>query len=321
MAMRVRTMVNKFLAHCAASKSPKTEMAYRYQLSKLVSRKGSKIANRLRPIDLTSWAKSWHEVQAVKRLFSWAVKEAGIIRKSPIVYVRLPARKGRRRTLTPTEIARFLRSQRREARLYFLALRESAARPQEIRAATFADLYSEKPGEDIRQALVEGRALIVLYEFKDSDKRTDDDRPRVVLVSKRLGRAVCRRMRYMHDARDHIFINTEGKPWSNNAVRCVMRRARRRLGLHRDARGENVVAYTFRHTAATNLAAAGLLDRTLADLLGHVETKTTARYQHLCVGHLRAALARAQANARPPRAVKNSRKSGRSVPTSKRRSG
>ena len=47
-----------------------------------------------------------------------------------------------------------------------------------------------------------------------------------------------------------------------------------------DANGENVVAYTLRHTAATRACTSGVPDRVLADLMGHTSTDTTRRYQH-----------------------------------------
>src|SRR6185295_4351794 len=59
-------------------------------------------------------------------------------------------------------------------------------------------------------------------------------------------------------------------------------------GVGRDRHGETIVPYTFRHTAATLASAAGVRDRLLADALGHTETSTTARYQHLATEHIRA---------------------------------
>lgn len=71
-----------------------------------------------------------------------------------------------------------------------------------------------------------------------------------------------------------------------HALRCRFRVLRRRLGIERDRRGETIVPYSFRHTGATIAAASGVRDRILADVLGHIETKTIARYQHLQRGHL-----------------------------------
>ncbi len=63
-----------------------------------------------------------------------------------------------------------------------------------------------------------------------------------------------------------------------------------KLGFAPDEHGENVVAYTLRHTGGTRATAQGVRDRVLADLMGHAQTTTTRRYQHLQTEHLHAAL-------------------------------
>jgi integrase len=69
-----------------------------------------------------------------------------------------------------------------------------------------------------------------------------------------------------------------------------MRRLRAKLKLKPDANGENVVAYTFRHTAATRACTSGVPDPVLADLMGHTSTDTTRRYQHPQLDHLAKAI-------------------------------
>lgn len=301
MALRVSKVLSAFLLICEMTRSENTVRYYRHHLRKLVIRVGRKEASRLRKIDLTSWAKTWHEFQAVLRCFAWAAKEAELIRKSPFVGVRLPPMGGRKRVLRPQEISQLLRGLRPFPRLFFLAMRETLARPQEIRSVRWCDLKSENPRDDLRSSLLAGRGLIVLQKFKSRDRRADGSRPRVLLISKLLGRAIVRRMDSHIHRGGNIFLNSVGEAWTANAVRCVMRRVRRRLAIEVDADGEKLTAYTIRHSTATDAAAGGVLDRALADLLGHVETKTTARYQHLCVGHLRSALERAKASQRTPR--------------------
>lgn len=183
-----------------------------------------------------------------------------------------------------------MRTGKRASRYFMLALRETLARPQEIRAAAFEQLQSEDVDTPIEVALPAGRALIVQHEFKDRRRRHDTTRPRVLLISRRLGRLIVRIARQRGTWSGPIFLNNLGKAWSKNAVRCLFRRIRRRLAMPADANGENVVAYTFRHSLATYAASKGVHGRTLADLLGHVETRTTDRYVHLNVGHLREAM-------------------------------
>lgn len=290
MSVTVRSMVSRFLKWAEKALAPNTVAAYRHQLGKVPRSMRDKIASRCRPADLTRWAKTWHECQAVVRLFNWARDEAGIVRTNPFSRVRLPARRGRKRIVGPATLATFLRKSQRAGREFLLAMRETFARPQEIRLATWEQLQAEDPDQAIDAALVEGRALIVQHEYKDSSRRKGEPKPRVLLVSRRLGRLILRIARRSRPRTGPIFLNFRNSPWSKNAVRCLMRRVRRRLGIAKDAQGESVVAYTFRHSLATWAASRGVRDRLLADLLGHVETRTTERYVHLDVAHLRHAV-------------------------------
>lgn len=187
-------------------------------------------------------------------------------------------------------LARILRKSSSSFRRYLLALRESLARPQEIRAATWAHLWWPEKPDGLRAALLAGQAVLVLDDFKARRRRADANIPRLIPVSPRLGRLLWRLFCRGAGDSGHIFLNHHGRPWTNNAVRCRMRWIRKTLRLARDHRGENIVCYSLRHTGATWAAAAGLRDRLLADVMGHSTTRTTARYQHLQIEDLQAAL-------------------------------
>jgi len=139
----------------------------------------------------------------------------------------------------------------------------------------------------------------VLREYKNRKRRRLPNEPRVILLSPQVGRLIAQLMPRDIDETAKIFLTAQGRAWSANALRCRMRRLRHALKLKPDARGENVVPYTFRHTGAMNAAAAGIRDRVLADILGHTETSTTQRYIHLQTEHLRAALEKFWAMKRP----------------------
>lgn len=298
MKWTLRKVINAFLRWADAALAPNTAGAYAHHLRRFARAIGNKEARRLRVIDLTGWGKSWHEYQAVIRCFNWAVDEARLLRSHPFVDLSLPPRNERLRILSPAEMQSFLRGATRAGRNFYLALRETMARPQEIRAACWHNLQSEDPCLSIEEALSVGKALIVLRDFKDRRRRKENTRPRVLLVSKRLGRLILRLRRAAAAEEGQIFLNSRGVPWTRNGVRCLSRRVRRRLGIVADANGENVVAYTFRHSRATLAASKGIVDRLLSDILGHVETRTTKRYVHLHVGHLREAMQKMDANAK-----------------------
>jgi integrase len=301
MQLTVKRLIEMFLEWCRSALSNGSVVAYSHQLAKFQRHCGRKQVVNLCPVDITKWAKTWHEVQAITRVLSWAVHEARILLENPLPSLKPPPRNERRRILTPRQMTELVRAAEGAARNFLIGLRETFARPQEIRAASWDELQAEDPGQDLESALLEGRALIVLREYKDRKRRKDASRPRVLLVNRRLGRLLLRLLRRRRPGQTRIWCNNLGQPLTNNAVRCVMRRLRERLAITPDRFGETVVAYTFRHSVATLAAARGIRDRTLADLLGHVETRTTARYQHLDVGHLREALERLQRHVPEPR--------------------
>jgi len=285
-------LVSGFLAWAQGALAANTVAAYRHQLRKFVALHGAVKVRQIRSVHVTSWARTWHEVQAVVRLFNWARDEAGIVRCSPFIKLRLPRRGRRKRILLPADIVRLLRSARGYARNYLIALRETFARPQEIRLACWEDLQSEDMRLSMEEALPAGKAILVFHDFKDCGRRKDSTRPRVLLVTARLGRLMVRLRRRSVPSTGPIFPNSKGEPLTKNCVRCLMRRLRVRVGLGADQHGEKIVAYTLRHSLATFAASQGIGNQTLADLLGHVDARTTSRYLHLQVSHLREAIAR-----------------------------
>lgn len=297
MILTLKGLVKQFLKWCEATLAPNTVSYYRHHLQRFVLLVKNKRVKSLRPVHLTTHMKTWHDWQAVQRCFNWAVNESQLVKKNPFSRVSAPGRNQRKRIMTPQEMGALMRAPRRAWRHFLLALRELAARPQEVRAVEWDDLQPENPALPIDEALRKGRAVFVLHDFKDKAKRRDQDAPRVLLVTPRLGRLLLRMRAKGESLEGKVFRNTRGEPWTRNAVRCMFRSMRRRLGIKPDKRGENITAYTMRHSRATQAAANGVVDRVLADWLGHVETRTTRRYQHLNVGHIREALRKLDAPA------------------------
>lgn len=175
-------------------------------------------------------------------------------------------------------------------RHFLMAMRETLARPQEIRSLCWNMLQPEDPREKVEEALPAGRAVFVLEDYKARDRRADSSEPRVILINNRLGRLLLRLRSRAQTLDDYVFVNSKGKPWSGNAVRCRMRRLRTDVKPEKPSKQENVVAYTIRHSTATIATAAGVVDQRLAALLGHTDPRTTRRYQHLQIKHLREAM-------------------------------
>lgn len=290
MEIRFSQLVVKFLTWAAQARHQKTVDVYRHYLRRFMEQIGDPPAAAVTPADVTAWAKTWHQAQAVKRLYQWAVEDARLLERNPVSRVKLPPMGQRRRILTGAERQSLLRASAADLRRLLVGLRETMARPGELRHATWNDVMSDSPGKDLRSMLASGKACIVLWEYKARARRTQSDVPRVIVLSPVACKLLLWLLRDNPCPDSHIFLTCRRRPWTPNALRCRFRRLRRRLRIERDKRGETIVPYTFRHTSATEAAASGIRDRVLADILGHVKPETTQRYLHLNVDHLRKAM-------------------------------
>jgi integrase len=289
--MTIAELIANFEAWAGNNLRPATLKIYSRYLRKFASACGSIEAHAARPVHLLSWAKTWHHFQAVQRLFNWAVEVAEIVERNPFKKLKRPKLGERHRVLSPRQVAKILRRTNGEFRWFLMAMRETIARPQEVRQFRWEFIEWDADSESLEKALHDGSASIVLEDFKAKDRRADPRGRRVIPISRRLGRLLLRLMSRRTNLEGPIFLNRYGKAWTSNAVRCRMRRLRLKTGLPLvDHRGEKIVAYTMRHSMATVAASIGIRDKVLSESMGHTNTRTTARYQHLDVDHLRNAI-------------------------------
>ncbi|XMB67049.1 tyrosine-type recombinase/integrase [Mycoplasmatota bacterium zrk1] len=76
----------------------------------------------------------------------------------------------------------------------------------------------------------------------------------------------------------YLFTNFEDKQWPYNAVRAVLQRSRKRLGIPKELIISNL---KWRHTFATNFTKSGGNLEVLRQILGHTSIETTQKYIHL----------------------------------------
>jgi site-specific recombinase XerD len=249
---------------------------YQHQLDPWIEAVGGdRLLSEIVAFDLERQKTSWHRVQAVQRLFNWAV-DTELIARTPFKKVKPPARGERSRVLSRKDLLKLLRAARPALRRFLIAMVHSLARPQEVRVLRWSQLDP-------------AMTAFTLTDFKGKRRRRDGVKTRTICIDRRLRRLLVRlRDRRVDESQDFVFLNQSGRPWTNNAVRLCMARLRERCQL--GGSGEVIVAYTLRHTAATTATANGVLDRVLADLMGHSSTRTTARYQHLQPEHLAGAI-------------------------------
>jgi integrase len=301
MSCKLSELITSFRRWSDAKLRKSTASHYGYFHARFLAAVGDVDVQSLKTVDLLNWGKTWHEIQTVQRLFNWGYHDAALLESNPFAKVKKPHRSQRRRILSRSDMLRLLRKSKPVFRRFLLAMRETIARPQEIRSLQWEDLQLTGSFTDADDALQAGRACFVLWDYKCRELRRDADTPRLIPISRRLGRLLLRLKSRLTNASGPIFLNLYGKPWSNNASRLRMRRLRNALGWMPDRRGESVVCYSLRHTSATFAASLGIRDRTLADLMGHTNTKTTSRYLHLTTEHLQQALDQIQAKGHKPR--------------------
>jgi integrase len=163
----------------------------------------------------------------------------------------------RERILTQEERTRIYGAIRdRTFKMYFFALCESGARPGEV-ARVSADNF-------------DGGTWV--FQKHKTAKRTG--KPRIIYLTPPLVK-LCKRL-----AREHptgpLFPNSQGNPWTRNAIRIRFRNLRNKLKL------DGVVAYTVRHSYCTDGLERGVPIATMSELLGHSSTRMVSmHYNHL----------------------------------------
>lgn len=229
--------------------------------------------------------------RAIKALFKWGAAEE-LIPRDYFTKLVVPPCGRRERVLERAELARLYRAAPRAFfRLLFVQL-YTIARPGEVRNLTWCQVDWEQ-------------RCFVLTEFKGKGKRRDKLKVRAIplpLVVVRLLRNLHRKAADTSPAA-RVFWSTRGKPWSANGVRCAMRRARERAGLH--VGDEPVVCYHLRHTGATDALRNDAELKHLAEVMGHARTSTTERYVHLDTADLVGTIDRVHARRRANRAERD----------------
>jgi integrase len=182
-----------------------------------------------------------------------------------------PRQRSRDTYTTDEEFRTLLRAPPSAFRLFLFALRQTGARPSEVRNLTWDQLLEDR---------------WVLSKHKTPGKIL---KPRVIHltpVMRRLMRFLRRRANS-----SHVFVNCRGGKRTTNAVRLQMQRLRKKLYLR-----DTICAYEIRHAFGTYGIVNGVDIATLAELMGHRDTTMISRvYGHLAnqTQHLAAAVVKA----------------------------
>jgi integrase len=280
-AILTAQVLDLFLDYSQRHNEPATFAWYRHFLQSFCGLYGRLPARELKPIHVTRWldANSWkggrrNAVVAVKRAFNWADKQ-GVLSPNPLRNVEKPPAGRRTRIVTPAERVEILAAVRdRSFREFLTALYLTGCRPSEVARVTAADVNLELG--------------VWVFDRHKTAKRTG--RPRVIYLCPEMVE-LSRRLAAERPEGPLFPSRRMNRPFSRNAIRIRFRRLREKL-----PHLKGVVAYSARHTYATEALEKGVGIAQVAELLGYTDTRMVSRnYGHLSqkLAHMREAAKKA----------------------------
>jgi integrase len=247
----------------------------------------------------------------VKRLFNWAVNEAGLLKDSPLRSVKKPPKQKRSRVMTAEEreyVYGLVRD--RQFREFVFAMLDTGCRPSEVMAVTanhvsrdgtkwvFDEHKTDRTGEAriiyLSPAMRElTRSLAALYPDGPIFRMYRGKKPE-------------------KDKYNRAVLGTK-VPWTYNALRCRFKRLREKVARLRAAEKDpekrnkipdlaGLTSYVLRHTFTTDALTTGLPVPVVSALLGHKSMKMVdEHYNHTdqATDVLKDAAARAAQKQRP----------------------
>jgi integrase len=279
--LNVATLCDLFLDYSQRHNQPETYAWHKNYLTSFCKQCGRLNSKQVKPFHLTRWLDShsnWtgarRSAQAiVKRAFSWG-KAEGLITENPIAHVKNPPIQKRDRVISADERKQILDAIPDQAfRRFVQGLLGTGCRPSEVANVTASDANLEL-------------GVWVLKQHKSAKKT---GKPRVVYLSPEMVE-LTRQLAALHP-NGSLFRNTRGKPFTRNAWRCRFRRLRQKF-----PNLEGVVAYSARHSFATDALIKGVGIAQVAELLGHSNTTmVSTTYSHIAanLNHMREAAAKA----------------------------
>ncbi len=258
----VRDLLDEFLEWCEKNRSEATYDWYTHFLSGFSATIKKKFpVSKLQPLHVTKWSQNAYEgnttrnraITAVSRALSWAVKQ-GHIRRNPIAGIEKPAMARRELVIDEQQFELILsKTDDQQFKDYLNFIWETGCRPQEAAKIAARHLDGDR---------------LVLAPSESKGKKVS----RVIYLNAKALEIVNRLMKKSPEG--PIFLNTQGRPWNKNSVRCRFRNMH--VGI------EGLCAYTFRHTWCNRALAAGVDSLTVGLLMGHADLAMVARhYAHL----------------------------------------
>jgi integrase len=268
-----------------------------YYLIDFASEYDKKLARKLKVNDVTKWtdkhprwgaASRRQAIASIKRALAWAEEEE-LILPHRITRMKKPGTK-RRDVLIPDDThARLMAAaddnsqprRRGRFRAFLVALSHTGARPGSIAAVQVPHVSEDGTRWVLPDHKTRNKTMQPLTVYLDPCMQT---LTRILISGRKTG---------------HLFLDSQNKPWTSNAVRCRMRRYREKLDLPAGS-----VAYSYRHTFITNALTSGNNTATVAELVNHSDGSMISKhYGHLekCPDHLLSAAEKVANRKKKPR--------------------
>jgi integrase len=198
--------------------------------------------------------------KAAFRVFSWASGQ-GLIPDNPLKGMPRPKPRPRQRAITESEFQKLYEYSGGPLRDLLLALYLTGARPKEVRGLKWSQVREDH---------------WILHEHKTANKT---GRERRIFLTQEM-KDVMTRLRACAPG-EYVFLNTQGRPWTMNALRLQVWRLKKKLGM-----SEDLCAYLCRHGFGTRAVLRGVDGPTLMELMGHTSQEMISKvYVHLADQH------------------------------------
>jgi len=301
----VVALIDLFLEHVQKNQARETYLWYQSRLEKFARRYPDLLVSQLKKFHVQQWIDSYEVAGGTKRNYARSIlrcmkwcEEEELIDKSPLCHFKKPAGGKREKVISQDEYELILSLVRNDSfRDLLIVTWDTGCRPQE-------SLIVEARHVDLRNCR---------WRFPESESK-GKKHERVVYLTD-IAMEITQRLMLKHPE-GPLFRNSEGLPWTTDAVNCAFIALQTRLGKRKqeipkekrrrvpaadkanhekavaerrkkrnaEARGlgEKYCLYHFRHSWMNRLLTAGVDSLTVAILAGHVDTSTLAKtYQHL----------------------------------------
>ncbi len=213
-------IIDAFLDWVQKHRSPETFEWYRYRLERFAQKYPEMMMGDLKPFHAQQWVDSYPDLsvtsrrnylRSIKCCLSWAHRQ-GYLDKTPLASLEVPSGDRKEVAVSPEEFAALLTYCRDENfRDLLIITWETGCRPQELLRveARHVDLTNQ-------------RWVFPLKESKG--KRA----PRIVYLTE-AAKAITERLLLLYPS-GPLFRNTDGVPWTTDAVNCNFGRVQVRMG-------------------------------------------------------------------------------------------